>query len=71
LLDRPAGQVAILLEAHWGALIDPSARTEDTIALLGLRPLPTLEQMVVNDGQSREQARQLVANSFSGTVPCR
>jgi hypothetical protein len=70
-LERPAGQVATLLEAHWDALIDPAARTEKVIASLGLQPLPTLEDMLVNGGRSKEEARQLVANSFAGTVPCR
>jgi hypothetical protein len=71
MLDRPAGQTAALLEAHWDALIDPATRADEAIAMLGLHPLPTLEEMLENGGRSRGEARQLIASSFARTVPCR
>ena len=63
LLDRPEATVRQLVAARWGELASPTTTTDQAVRILGLRPLPTWDQVLIRTGShTAGQARRIAAN---------
>jgi hypothetical protein len=73
LLDRPEAEVAAALERQWQTLVDPATTTDDLVVMLGLRPLPTLEELAAEAGggdRVLRRFRRFGSFAWQGMIPC-
>jgi hypothetical protein len=62
LLARDDAEVRSSLARNWGSLIDPDTTTDEAAALLGLQPLPSLNEIMARPNFRTER--------YVGSVPC-
>jgi hypothetical protein len=71
LLDRPRGEVAAALARNWSFVTRPSTTTDELVALLGLRRLPTYEQQLVQAGVAPNKVKEFLRTQTDPSqFPC-